>query len=390
MADRQSGRSPVEAVLDWIDAQVSPLGAEIAAVADAAGRVLAEPVAATADIPPFDRAVIDGIAVSAEATLGASSYNPLPLVAVRVDAGERLPGGADAVIPLDHVSLDAGGTCEIIEPVAPGSGIERAGGHAGCGAALLPAGQRLLPHDIGLLALAGMRCVRVVRRPVIRILIAGGGIISPDVPPSPDTVYDADGPLLRALVERDGGIATDLRTVERDRSALRDALAAPGADLILVAGGTGSGSDDFAASALAAAGELAIHRVALQPGESAGIGRVGTATPVFLLPGAPASCLWAYEFFAGRAIRRLAGRNPALPFRSREMRTSRKIVSAIGMMEICPVRCGDDGRAEPIAPFSERGLVAAAGADGFIIVPEGSEGFAEGAPVTVHLYEARP
>ena len=116
------------------------------------------------------------------------------------------------------------------------------------------------------------------------------------------------------------------------------------------------------------------------------MGRLGTGAPVFLLPGMPVDCLWAYELFAGRAIRRLAGRNPALPFRSREMRLERKIVSNIGMTEIFPMRCAE-GQAEPIASFAEAGLMAAARADGFVIVPEGSEGFAAGAAVTVYLFD---
>ena len=105
-----------------------------------------------------------------------------------------------------------------------------------------------------------------------------------------------------------------------------------------------------------------------------------------LLPGAPAACLWSYELFAGRAIRRLGGRGPELPYRSREMITARKIVSAIGMTEICPVRCGAGDTVEPVPSFAEIGLMAAVGADGFVIVPEGSEGYPQGGRVTVYLY----
>jgi molybdopterin molybdotransferase len=114
------------------------------------------------------------------------------------------------------------------------------------------------------------------------------------------------------------------------------------------------------------------------------MGRLDPDIPVFLLPGTPVDCLWAYELFAGRAIRRLASGNPALPFRSQEMRLERKIVSRIGMTEIFPMQCREGGRAAPIASFTEAGLMAAARADGFVIVPEGSEGFAPGAAVTVY------
>jgi molybdopterin molybdotransferase len=378
----RTDRRSVKDALDWIDAHVSPLAAETVPVAGAAGRVLAAPAFAMVDVPAFDRAAVDGIALRAEETLGASPYNPLSFGfaaadralpvsgAAMVSVAARLPGNADAVVPVDHVTLARAGVCEIIEPVVSGSFVEGAGSHAARGMALLPAGRRLLPHDVGLLVLGGVTRVPVVRRPTVRVLVIAGV---------------ADGPLLGALIDRDSGGLVDLRPVERDRAALCDALAAPAADVVLVVS-VGNGAEDCAVGALSGAGELAIRGVALDPGEAAAIGRTDTGIPVFLLPGAPAACLWAYEFFAGRAIRRLAGHNPALPFRARAMRTSRKIVSAIGMTEICPVRCIGD-RAMPTASFAERGLMAASGADGFVVVPESSEGFAEGAVVTVYLYD---
>jgi molybdopterin molybdotransferase len=159
--------------------------------------------------------------------------------------------------------------------------------------------------------------------------------------------------------------------------------------VILLAGGTGPGSDDAAAEALAAAGTLAIHGCALQPGETAGLGRTAAGVPVFLLPGTPVACLWAYEMLAGRAVRRRGGRDPALPFPTLSMTLARKLVSTIGTTEIHPVRrCGRDA-VEQAETFSETGLAAASRADGFVIVPAESEGVAEGAVVTVHLYEPR-
>jgi molybdopterin molybdotransferase len=392
-------RTRVKAALDWIDKNVAPLGVDFGSVIDAVGRVLAEPVDATADIPRFDRAAIDGIAVRAEETVGASAYNPLSfrlvpqgealpkLGAARVDAGEPLPTGADTVVPLEYASLDAAGGYEIIEPVEAGGHVEHAGSHAARDAILLPAGRELRPYDIGLLALAGVSHVPVIRRPTVRIVVTGRGLSQSDAPSSSAAVYDTDGPLLRALVQRDGGILADLCHIDRDRRKLHDALTAPGLDILLVAGATGNGTDDFAGAVLAEVGELAIHGVALSPGESAGMGRAGAGALVFLLPGAPAACLWAYELFAGRAIRRLGGRNPALPFRSTEMLTNRKIVSRIGVTEICPVRCRDNRSVEPIASFAEAGLMSASRADGFVIIPDGSEGFPEGAAVTVYLQQ---
>jgi len=125
--------------------------------------------------------------------------------------------------------------------------------------------------------------------------------------------------------------------------------------------------------------------VTLHPGDTASLGPTEAGQPVFLLPGTPATCLWAYEFLAGRAIRRLAGRDPALPFRVREMRTLRKIASTIGMTEVCPVRFSSPAEVEPIASFAEAGVGSAVLADGFVIISAGSEGVPEGTVVRVYL-----
>jgi len=251
------------------------------------------------------------------------------------------------------------------------------------GATLLEAGRRLHPHDIRLLAAAGIARAPVIRRPRVRCFVLARMSAASGAP-----LADANGPLLRALIERDGGDVVELRRIERDRAAIARALGATDTDLVIIVGGTGRGAHDQSAAALAEAGDLAIHGLALHPGETAGLGLTAAGMPVLLLPGAPAACLWAYELLAGRAVRRRAGGDPALPFRQREMTTARKIVSAIGMTEIFPVRCLSDDRVEPIAPVAAAGTAAAARADGFVIISEGSEGVPAGAVVAVHLYAA--
>jgi molybdopterin molybdotransferase len=225
---------------------------------------------------------------------------------------------------------------------------------------------------------AGLSGVSVVRRPRVRILIT-----KPSKTGAPE---DSNSWMIRVAVERDGGVIGECVAVERDQMAIQAALVESDANIALVIGGTGRGSDDYSAAALASVGELVIHGVALRPGETTGLGTVN-GVPVVLLPGAPASCLWAYELFAGRAIRRLGGRAAELPYRSREMIAARKIVSSLGMTEICPVRFRADDAVEPLPSFAETGLIAAARADGFVIVPQGSEGYPQGARMTVYLYD---
>jgi molybdopterin molybdotransferase len=286
--------------------------AEEVPLAEAAGRVAAADIVAAADLPAFDRAAADGLALRADETVGAGAYNPLPFRladaaegvatggAVAVESGDALPAGADAVVRLEHAMPDAPGTVAIIAPVAAGSDVERMGSQAARGSVLVGAGRRLAAAEVGLLACAGLQRVAVVGRPRVRCLLAGpaGG------------VPDANGPMLAALVARDGGDVADRRPVARDRASLRDALASPGADIVLLAGGTGTGTGDAAAEALAEAGGIAVRGVALRPGETSGAGRTASGVPVLLLPGTPAACLWAYELIAGRAMRPRARRSP--------------------------------------------------------------------------------
>jgi molybdopterin molybdotransferase len=337
-----------------------------------------EDIRAIQPIPSEDRAAVDGFAVQASASLGASAYNPISLPLHAVASGDALPAGTDAVVPLELAGPDGEGYIEVVEAVAAGDNVEQQGAVAMIGATLVPAGTRLAARHIGLLLMAGISRVPVVRRPRVRVLVTK--------PTKAGAWEDSNGPMICAAVERDGGVITESVAVERNRTAIIAALVKTGVDIVLVIGGTGRGSDDHAAAALAAAGKLAIHGMALLPGETAGLGHTVSMTPVVLLPGAPAACLWSYELLAGRAIRRLGGCNPELPFRSCEVMTTRKIVSALGMTEICPVQFGDGETVEPLPSFAEIGLMAAVGADGFAIVPQGSEGFPQGARITVHLY----
>jgi molybdopterin molybdotransferase len=360
----------------------------------AQGRVIAEPVTAPADIPAVDCAGVDGYALRSSETEGASDYNPLLVTlsetliepshalpsagAVMVSAGAPLPRGADAVLSFDATQLK-GTTLEIFAAVAAGSGVERRGQQVRTGAALIETRRILRPQDAGLLASLGIDRVCVGRLPRVRLVIAG-----PKAFTGRPSAGDANGPMLCGLIRRDGGMAETMNAAEPQCEAIGRAIAAPGADAILVAGRTGTGADDEAPLALAKVGELAIHGVALRPGGSAGMGLTGT-TPVLLLPGDPLGCLCAYELLAGRLIRRLAGRNPELPHQVREAEVGRKIVSAVGFVDLCRVRFVD-GRVESIGSAEFGGLASSVRADGFMVIPAPLEGYAPGARVTVHLY----
>lgn len=380
-------RATLAEARDWLDGCAPALGAERVAAGQAAGRVLAEAVALPAQALSAARAGIDGYAVRAADTLGAGDYNPLLLrlldrpalpagAAALVASGTRLPEGADAVLPFELAQPSGPGGIEALGPVAQGAGLERRIGQDRAGAVLLRPGMLLGAAQAGLLALLGITEIRAVRRPRVALVIPG----------PKDDAADALGPMLRALLERDGGEAAFLPPPAPGRDALARSIrqAAELADSVIVAGRSGAGPDDAAAPALRdAGGALGLHGIALRPGSSAGLGRLGGA-PVLLLPGTPAACLACYEMLAGRLVRRLGGRPVSLPFPSVPVRLGRKIVSALGFADLVPVKLAD-GSATPLGAAEDCGLEAAARADGFVLVPEGREGHAEGEQVVAWL-----
>ena len=376
-------RQSVTDVFAWLDRVASPCGREEVPLGEAAGRRLADAVKAAAALPRCDVAAIDGYAVIAAGTVGASDYSPLPYRAVDgasplrageaspLVSGETLPAHADAVLDPALVEQHAL-TMEISGTVAPGVGVIAAGEECEAGAPLLHAGRQLRPHDIGWLALAGIETLPVLGRPRVRILLAG------------HYERDANGPMLAAAIRRDGGIVGGTDEIG-DADALTAALRQPDDDLAIVVGGTGQGANDFSVATLAHAGSVDIYGVAMNPGESAAFGRVGER-PVILLPGQPLACACAYDLLGSRLVRRLAGHDTALPYVPVERPLARKIASTIGRLEVCRVRLRD-GLADPLAIAENRLLRSAVRADGFVVIPENCEGYPAGTRVTVYRYE---
>ena len=412
-----AARALVKDALEWIDAQTAPLDSEPVAYDAACRRVLAADVTAGIDVPSFDRAAMDGYAVRAEQTEGAGDYNPLgfdvvgealpgrafektvgPAQAVRIMTGAPMPPGANAVVPAEYAAESAG-RVEVTAAVSPGKHLGRRGEDVKAGDRILAAGRRLRPQDVGLLASIGISQVEVVRKPAVRVVVTGTELVQPGEPRGPYQIFESNSAMLRGLIERDGGLLESVHRVEDDRTAIRQALLAPGADVVLISGASSVGTEDHAPSLLAEEGELAVHGVAMRPSSPAGMGRLGS-TLVFLLPGNPVSCLCAYDFFAGRAIRRLAGLSADWPYRTIEARAAQKIVSAVGRVDYCRVRIVQQKThlatsvpqpggvlVEPVALSGASILSSTTRADGFVVVPAEREGYAPGSAVTAYLYD---
>ncbi len=396
-------RSTVEEALAAALDGVEPLEPEAVLVTECAGRVLASDVVSEVAVPPFRRATMDGYAVQADDTHGASTYDPILLEisgqsmpgagldasvgagrAVRIMTGAPVPDDADAVVRAEDTD-EVDGKLAVRAGVAPSRNVGRVGEDIDPGTTVLTASRRLLPQDVGLLSSIGHDPVQVHRRPLVRIVVSGDELLAPGSTPAGSKIVDSNSPMLSALIERDGGVPEVIRLPD-DAGRMRAALAAPGADVIVTAGAASVGTEDRVPLLVAELGELAVHGVAMRPSSPSGVGRIG-GTPVLLLPGNPVSCLVAYDFFAGPVIRTLTGLSPSWPYRVVRLPLRTRIVSQIGRTDYARVVVRD-GMVEPLAVSGASVLSSVTRATGFVIIPSGLEGYPEGTEIEVHLYDA--
>jgi molybdopterin molybdotransferase len=380
---------------------------ERVALDEALGRVVSEPIVARKPLPGFARATVDGYAVRAPDTYGASeglpSYLDLagealigrppelelqPGSAVAIATGAPLPGGADAVVMVEHTQAATTALIEVLRPAAPGDGMVRADEDAVPGAELVSAGRPLRPQEIGMLAAAGVVELFVHARPRVTIVSTGDELVAASTARlEPGRVRDAVGPGLAALTRQAGGAPVSGGIVPDDRAALTETLAhaLPGSDVLVVSAGSSVGARDETAGAVAALGDPGIwcHGLLLKPGKPTLLADAG-GVPVIGLPGNPRSALVVFRLLGLPIIRRVGGwtHPPAEP--TTLARLDRHLPSAAGRLDIVQVGVSG-GVATPL--FGSSSLLSVmTRADGFVTVPEAATGLAAGGEVEVTLY----
>ncbi len=381
-------------------------------LAEAFDRVLAQPVAAPEDLPAQARSTMDGFAVRAADTFGASESMPCylsitgevamgtaPTLSVdrgcclRIPTGGLLPAGADAVVMLEHTVPVDESLVEMVKGVGAGSNLIQRGEDIRAGDQALPAGRLLRPQDIGLLAGLGIATVTVYRRPRVAILATGDEIIPHEGKPQPGQIRNINSLTLAGLVRRAGGLAVDCGIVSDRRDLFLPAITRAVAehDMVLFSGGSSVGARDLGEEVIAALGPpgILVHGVTLKPGKPVLIGMSGT-TPVFGLPGHPVSAMVCFDYFVAPALHRLAGREvpPPLPETSLPARLSRNTNSAAGRRDVVRVRLvadGDGWLAEPV-PGKSGSISTLSRAHGYFEIDEASQGVPENSTVKVFLY----
>jgi molybdopterin molybdotransferase len=373
----------------------------------ALGRVPAEALSAPHALPGFARATVDGFAVRAADTYGASEGLPSyldvagearmgrppevevrPGTAVAIATGAPLPPGADAVVKVEHTQAATPELLEILRPATPGEGMVRTDEDAAPGGELVPAGRPLRAQDLGMLAAAGLVEVPVHARPRVTIVSTGDELVPADTPElSTGQVRDATAPALAALVREAGGAPNFAGIVPDDREALAAALreALLEADVVVVSAGSSVGARDETAAAIASLGEPGIwcHGLALRPGKPTLLADCD-GVPVIGLPGNPRSALVVFRLIGMPIVRAVGGCTHPPPEPTVRARLERDLPSAAGRLDVVQVRIAD-GEAVPLFGSSSLLSILTA-ADGYVVVPEAATGLAAASEVEVTLY----
>ena len=376
----------------------------------AVGRVLAADLGAPERSPAFRRSVMDGYAVRAADTFGASESLPgyltragevpmgqaatmpvMPGTAMLIHTGGMLPPEADAVVMVEHTQPVDESTIEVTRPVAPGDNVVQPGEDVESGEMVLPAGHALRPQDVGALAGLGVTELAVVRRPVLAVLSSGDEVVPASERPGPGQVRDVNGTALMALARLAGaeprgyGIAPDERPI-LEATATR---AHRECDLLVISAGSSVSTRDLTAQVIESLGEpgILVHGVSVRPGKPTIIA-VAAGKPVFGLPGNPVSALVIFDLLVAPAIRRLLGARGEPAVTTVRARLTRNIASATGRVDYVQARLVErDGEiwAEPV--FGKSNLVfTMVRAAGMIRVPLDLAGLREGSWVDVRLF----
>lgn len=375
-----------------------PCRTETIPIGESCGRVTAADVIADEDVPAFDRTTMDGFAVCAADTFGASAATPAQLAVVgeiamgeapvfaigrgecaRISTGGMLPQGADAVVMVEQTD-EAEGLCLVYKSAFPVENVTRRGDDIKRGAAVLREGTRLLPQHVGVLAALGVYEVPVYRKPVVAVISTGDEIVQRD--PAAGQVRDVNGFLLSALIEQAGGEPLFFGAVEDNRAKIADALKTclDKADAVLLSGGSSAGAQDMTVSVLDELGEVFFHGIAMKPGKPTIFG-AANGKPVFGLPGHPLAAYFVFRLIVSEYLRAFFRRASDKPRHTLPLAVN--VPSNHGREEFLCVRISENGEAVPL--HTKSGVISVlSAADGFIRIPRDTEGLAKGTAAEVY------
>lgn len=385
-------------VFDVIKEHVPCAVTESISIDDCIFRVLAQDINSCADVPPFNRSAVDGYALKAEDTYGASQYNPAELKiigecaagehqrtikkteALRIMTGSIIPKGADACVMVEYCE-EKDNHVLVSKPVAGGGNICMQGEDIKKGALVFCKGTRISPYAAGILASIGHTKVNVYRKPKVAIIVTGDELVVSK--PKEGQIIDSNTYTLSALVRDCRAEVISKKRVKDDYNEIREELLSSDADIIIITGATSCGKKDYVPLVVNECGKLHLHGVAMKPASPFGIGTIERKI-VFLLPGNPVAACVAFDFFVRFALEQMQDISASEKTTVQGILTE-KIASSVGRTDIFRVKY-DDGKIEPVRVGGSGILSSMIRANAYLVVPQNIDGYQQGTKVDVRLF----
>jgi len=409
-------RHDIEDMLKLIDENIKILDSEEISFENAIDRVTSEDIISNTDVPSFDRSAMDGYAVLAEDTYGASQNNPLILKivgevttgkdsnkslnneeAISIMTGAKLPKGADAVIMAENTEIitknnntknakEKTTEIKIFTSVTPGKNVSKQGEDIKKKELVIPKNTIIKPQHIGVLSSIQKTKINVYKKPSVAIIVTGDEIISPNDKKEEGKTVDASSFMLTELIKKSGATPVKKGIIKDDKEKIKHTIISCKEDLIIVTGGTSVGNKDFIPTIISENGKLLIHGVNIRPGSPTGFGIINNK-PIFMLPGNPAASMVSFDAFVIYAIKKLQNIKHELfsQYKKQTVILERKITSEIGRTDFVRVKI-INGKAEPIRVSGAGILSSMTRSNGIIIIPKNKEGLNEGESVEVFLF----
>lgn len=397
-------RIPLSEALRMIsELDLRRVGLERVSVFESCGRILAEDIIAKWDVPHFDRAAMDGYAVRAEDTFGASLTNPISLKlvgeieigekagrigkgeAARISTGAMMPEGANAVVMLEFTE-ERDGYVDVFKAVTPWENVSKKGEDVKAGEVVLRRGEIVQPQDVGVIASLGYKVVRVLRRPKVGVLATGNELLEVGEVPKDGKIINSNSPMICCVLRNFGcdpvylgRVGDEFQEIER---ALKGSIES--CDAVVITGGTSAGKRDLVPDVVSGLGKVVFHGIAIKPGMPTGLGVIDNK-PVLMLPGFPVACLIALQTIFPEVLAKLTGVK-VLARRGSivKAKLERRVPSQPGVRTFVRVLL-ENGVAKPVRSSGSGILTSMVRANGMLIVPEEREGYEEGTVVDVIL-----
>lgn len=399
----------LEESLKKLFSHLKETGIEEHEVSDSLNRILAEDITSTMDIPPFDRSAMDGYALKAEDTFGASQRSPkkVNLVgiveigestnlrlnngeAIRISTGAPVPEGADAVIKIEDTEIE-NNDVTIYAPIVPGKNVAKAGEDIKKGTKILSRGIELKAEHIALLSSSGNEKVKVKAKPRVSVFASGDELLEVGTPLVPGKIYNSNTPMIMSLVKLYGGHVVKGMTVKDNKVSLINTLknASKDSDVIIFTGGTSVGTKDYLPEIMSEEGVVLIHGIAMRPGSPVLIGLHDT-TIVFCLPGTPVAAYVCFLSITGIAIRKMMGCSKIDPRTEIIAKINKDVpVSSMGYLNFLRVQLETMENiflAHPVKLKGSGVISSLTQSDGVVEIPPSQEGLKKGDSIIVKLF----